>query len=295
MASLKDIRKRINSVKSTRQITRAMKMVAAAKLRRSQDAIVQARPYAYRIYSILLSLAEGQEGKHPLLVARPEKRVRLIVLAGDRGLCGSFNANIFKEAQKFLKQKEHDGVDVLLDCVGRKAYDFFKKKKEITSYHEGILSRVTFNRTAAIAQEVLDEYKKGEFDAIYLIYNEFRSAIQQRVTVERLIPVSNKVPEGVVGIRRSSGEDQHQVSHLFEPSKEKLLDEVIPRHFKVQFFRAVLESVASEHGARMSAMENATKNASEMIEGLTLEYNKARQAAITKELMEIVSGVEAMR
>lgn len=294
MASLKDIRTRISSVKNTRQITRAMKMVAAAKLRRSQDAILQSRPYAYRIYSIMLSLAQREGVKHPLLEKREEKRIKLVVLAGDRGLCGAFNTAVFKESMRFLKKKQSEGLEVSLDVIGKKANDFYKKRHKIDEYHEGILGRASYTRVATLAGKILDEYASGEFDAVYLVYNEFKSAIQQRVTVERLVPVSTEVPEGVVGMMRNSDPD-HFKDFIFEPSKQAIIDEIVPRHFKVQFFRAVLESIASEHGARMSAMENATKNASEMIDSLTLDYNKARQAAITKELMEIVGGVEAMR
>lgn len=293
MASLKDIRKRITSVKNTRQITRAMKMVSASKLRRAQEAILASRPYAYRIYSILLSLAQKEGITHPLLVQRPEKRVHLVVLAGERGQCGSFNANIFKETRKFLKLKESEGVEVLVDCVGKKAFDFFKKKIQVAHYHEGLLGRANYQRVSAVADKILESYATEEIDAIYLVYNEFKSAIQQKVVVERLTPISTTVPDGVVGILRAREEDVFK-NYIFEPSKEEILAQVVPRHFRMQFFRAVLESVASEHGARMSAMENATKNASEMIDGLTLQYNKARQASITKELMEIVGGVEAM-
>jgi F-type H+-transporting ATPase subunit gamma len=294
MADRKEIRKRISSVQNTRQITRAMKMVAAAKLRRAQDAILSTRPFAYRIYSILLSLFQREGIQHPLLVSREEKKIRLIIVAGDRGLCGSFNANVFKEAQRFIKTKEAAGIEVSLDVIGKKAHDFFKKKYTISSYHEGLLSKVTYSKASAIAHEILEAYLKEEFDAIYLVYNEFKSAIQQRVTVERLIPVATEVPEGVVGILKV-GEDERFKNYIFEPSKEEILNDIVPKHFYMQFFRCVLESVASEHGARMSAMENASKNASEMIEDLTLLYNKARQAAITKELMEIVGGVEAMK
>lgn len=294
MADRKEIRKRISSVQNTRQITRAMKMVAAAKLRRSQDAILSTRPFAYRIYSILLSLFQREGIQHPLLVSREEKKIRVIVVAGDRGLCGSFNANVFKEAQRFIKSKESAGIEVSLDVIGKKAHDFFKKKHAISTYHEGLLAKVTYAKASAIAHEILQAYLKEEFDAIYLVYNEFKSAIQQRVTVERLIPVATEVPEGVVGILKV-GEDERFKNYIFEPSKEEILNDIVPKHFSVQFFRCVLESVASEHGARMSAMENASKNASEMIEDLTLLYNKARQAAITKELMEIVGGVEAMK
>lgn len=271
-------------------------MVAAAKLRRSQDAILNARPYAYRIYAIFLSLAKREGVNHPLLVERPEKKIRVVVLAGERGLCGSYNANVFKETQRFIKRKTAEGIEVSLDCIGKKANDFFKKRANVVKYHEGILGKTNYSKVALIAEDILGQYLKEELDAIYLVYNEFKSAIQQKVVVERLIPVSTEVPDGVVGIQRAAATDQDKFKNtLFEPSKEAILNEVIPRHFKSQLFRAVLESIASEHGSRMSAMENATKNASEMIEDLTLEYNKARQASITKELMEIVGGVEAMR
>lgn len=271
-----------------------MKMVAAAKLRRSQDAIIQSRPYAYRIYSILLGLVEEGKATHPLLVQREEKNIRLVVLAGERGLCGSFNASIFKETQRFLKEKSQQGVKVTLDCIGKKAYDFFKKRAEVVHYHEGILGKASYGKASTIADKIVQEFADEKVDAIYLVYNEFKSAIQQKVIVEKLIPISTQLPEGVVGMVRKGEADRFK-EYLFEPSKEEILNELVPRHFRMQLFRAVLESIASEHGARMSAMENATKNASEMIDGLTLEYNKARQASITKELMEIVGGVEAMR
>lgn len=294
MASLKDIRKRIQSVKSTRQITRAMKMVAAAKLRRAQEAILNARPYAYRIYAILISLAQRVGQTHPLLEQREEKKILVVVLAGDRGLCGAFNTNIFKATEKFIREKIEAGVEVAVDCIGKKANDFFKKRRQISVYHEGLLGRVTLQNVAHVADEIIKRYLDGAFDSVYLVYNEFKSAIQQKVIVERLVPISVEVPEGVAGILRLSDEDKWR-NYLFEPSLSEILSEIVPRHFRMQFFRAVLESVASEHGSRMSAMENATQNASEMIDSLTLQYNKARQASITKELMEIVGGVEAMR
>jgi len=270
-----------------------MKMVAAAKLRRAQDAIQNSRAYAYRIYGIFLSLASRRGIDHPLLNVRVEKKIRLVVLAGDRGLCGSFNANIFKEALKFIKLKESEGAEVTIECIGKKAFDFLKKRREIAKYHEGILARATYANASEIADKITGEYEKGDLDAVYLIYNEFKSAIQQTVIVERLVPVSTVVPQGVVGLMRLDEEDKLK-DYLFEPDKDEILKAIVPRHFRMQFFRSVLESVAAEHGARMSAMENATKNASEMIDALTLQYNKARQASITKELMEIIGGVEAM-
>lgn len=294
MAILKDIRKRIGSVKSTRQITRAMKMVAAAKLRRSQEAILNSRPYAYRIYAVLLSVARREGVFHPLLTERPEKKVGLLVLAGDRGWCGSFNTVILKAAQEFRRSKVAQDVEVVTETIGRKATDFFKKRGGVSRQHDDLLGKPNYPACAEITRGILTAFLSGEIDAIYLAYNEFKSAVQQRPVVERLIPVAAEVPEGVVGIFQTAEGDRLKKC-LFEPGIGELLDAIIPRHFSIQLFRAVLESVASEHGARMSAMESATKNASEMIDGLTLEYNKARQASITKELMEIVGGVEAMK
>lgn len=294
MESLKDIRKRIGSVKSTRQITRAMKMIAAAKLRRSQEAILNARPYAYRIYSVLLALANKEGVAHPCLVERTEKRIRVFVIAGERGLCGSFNTTILKTSNDFVKNRRASGCDVEVAAVGRKAAEFFKKRGGITSSHDDVLGKPTYSACSAIARTAVKSFLDEKVDAVYLAYNEFKSAVQQRPIVERLVPVFLEPPEGVVGIFRVSEGDKFK-KYILEPGVSELIEELIPRHFSVQVFRAVLESVASEHGARMSAMENATKNASEMIDGLTLEYNKARQASITKELMEIVGGVEAMR
>ena len=294
MASLKDIRKRIQSVKNTRQITRAMKMVAAAKLRRAQENIVNSRAYAYRIYSLLVSLSKMQEIKHPLLDERAEARIRVIVLAGDRGLCGSFNSSVLKKADQFIRSKREAGVEVTVDVIGKKAFEFFKNRPGFGKQHEGLLGKSSFAPTSVVAGQILGDFTDGAFDAAYLVYNEFKSAIQQTVTTERLIPISTtQVPAGVTALLQPSENDEYRKA-VFEPSKEEVLEALIPRHFKTQLYRAVLESIASEQGARMSAMENATKNASEMIDGLTLQYNKARQAAITKELSEIVGGMEAM-
>lgn len=268
-------------------------MVAAAKLRRAQEAILNSRPYAYRIYAVLLSLAKREGVSHPYLVERQEKRIRLFVIAGDRGLCGAFNTTILKAAQEFQKRKQREGVEVEVIAVGRKAADFFRKRGGIAASHDNILSRPTYAACVAVANGSIEAFANDQVDAVYLAYNEFKSAVQQRPVVERLIPVSTETPEGVVGIFRAAEVDRFK-KYIFEPGVDELLGQIIPRHFSMQIFRAVLESVASEHGARMSAMENATKNASEMIDGLTLEYNKARQASITKELMEIVGGVEAM-
>src|SRR3989338_532459 len=198
MASLKDIRKRIGSVKSTRQITRAMKMVAAAKLRRSQEAILSSRPYAYRIYSVLLSLVKTAGVEHPLLTERPEKRIRLIVIAGERGLCGSFNTNILKRAQEFQKQKVKEGAEVMVEAVGKKAADFFRKRGGIAKQYDDLLGQPSYLRCAEVAQKVVRVVAEGEADAIYVAYNEFKSAIQQRPIVERLVPISPPIPDGGV-------------------------------------------------------------------------------------------------
>ncbi len=294
MASLKDIKKRIGSVKNTRQITRAMKMVAAAKLRRAQEAILNSRSYAYRIYSIMISLSRMPEVTHPWLEKRAEKRIRVIALAGERGLCGSFNSSVFKETTRFVKAKQAEGAEVVIDTVGKKAYEFFKRHPAFGANHEGLLAKANYQASAKVAEEVIAEFANGGYDAVYMVYNEFKSAIQQTINVERLIPISTEVPAGVAGILTVNDDERFRAA-IFEPSKKALLDAIIPRHFKAQFFRAVLESRASEFGAQMSAMENATNNASEMIEDLTLEYNKARQASITKELLEIIGGVEAMK
>jgi F-type H+-transporting ATPase subunit gamma len=293
MASLKDIRKRIQSVKNTRQITRAMKMVAAAKLRRAQENIQNSRAYAYRIYSLLISLTKMEEVSHPLLEHRAESRIRLIVLAGDRGLCGSFNSSVLKKAEQFALKRRAEGVEVVVDVIGKKAFEYFKNRPGFGTWYEGLLGKASYATTSEVAKRILAEFQEGNFDAAYLVYNEFKSAIQQRVIVEKLVPISVEVPEGVTSLVHESENEAHRKA-IFEPGKQALLDALVPRHFKVQLFRSVLESVASEHGARMSAMENATKNASEMIDSLTLEYNKARQAAITKELSEIVGGMESM-
>lgn len=271
-----------------------MKMVAAAKLRRAQDDIVNARAYAYRLYSILVGLSSMEGVEHPLLTSRPEKKVLLVVLAGDRGLCGSFNTNVLKRSEGFMKEMRASGKQVSVHTIGRKAFDHFKTKPGFQKNHEGLLGRAKYGPCAEVAQAVLDSFLSGEFDAIYLAYNEFKSAIQQKVFVERLVPVSKELPEGVATLLSGEGMVDSTADALFEPSRAEVLDALVPRHFRTQVFRAVLESVASEHGARMSAMDNATRNASEMIEALTLEYNKARQAAITKELSEIVGGMEAM-
>ncbi len=293
MPSLRDIRKRIASVKNTRQITKAMKMVAAAKLRRAQEAILRARPYAQHMESVLGSLATRADlAAHPLLAARPPRRIELFVLSSDRGLCGGFNANIFRRALRFLAEaKGADGVPyerIELSTLGRKGRDFAARRKlTARKDYSGIFEQLEFGKAEGIAREIADHYVDAELDAVFLLYNEFESAIAQRVSLVQLLPI---VP------RPAGGDDRETpVDYLYEPSRAEVLDALLPQHLAMQLWRAMLESQASEHGARMTAMDSATKNASEMIDRLTLQFNRARQAYITKELMEIVSGAEALK
>ena len=286
MPSLKDIRKRIASVKSTQKITRAMNMVAAAKLKRAQTRILELRPYAHKTHEVLSSVAAraGAEEIHPLLARREPKQVMLVVLTSDRGLCGGFNSNINRLAERTLRRSDLGHVS--LSICGRKGRDYFRRRgADVRHEFMGVFERLDWDQAAEIARVIVDEYGKRELDAVHLVYNEFKSAISQKVVAEALLPIS-PLP--------SSG-DLAPVDFLYEPSKRALLDRLLPMYVETEVYRALLESVASEHGARMTAMDSATKNANEMIDDLTLSYNRARQAAITKELMEIIGGAEALK
>lgn len=288
MPSLKDIKKRIGSVKNTRQITKAMKMVSAAKLRRAQEAVVAARPYADKMQDILSSLALREEANaHPLLMERGKRRALVVLLTADRGLCGGFNANVSKAAERFIRENEAGFDEYELMIIGRKGRDYLKSRPgmNIGKVYEHITGSITYGTAALIGREIVEGYEAEKYDAVYLIYNAFRSAISQIVTTDKLLPVVPKeVPEGT-----------HVAEYFYEPNRREVLGQILPKHIEVQIFRGLLESVASEHGARMSSMDSASKNASEMIGKLTLQYNRARQAAITKELMEIISGAEAIK
>jgi F-type H+-transporting ATPase subunit gamma len=292
LPSLRDIRNRIGSVKNTRQITKAMKMVAAAKLRRAQDAITKARPYATKLEEALSRIAARaaaeEKPPHPLLVSRPNARVaELVLLSSDRGLAGGFNSNVCRRAQRFMTENGDRYEKILLSAMGRKARDFLKARKlPIRQDYPGIFQGLSYARAEEIAREMGERFLAGDVDAIFLCYNEFRSAISQTVVVRQLLPVET----GPAGADANVGFD-----FLYEPSRQELLNELVPKHLSIQVWRALLDSVASEHGARMTAMESATKNADEMIGRLTLQYNRARQAYVTKELMEIVSGAEALK
>ena len=278
MATLRDIRRRIRSVESTQKITRAMKLVAAAKLRRAQERIMSARPYAIKMAELLSSLVRRAEGEaHPLLVRRDAARKRLVIITADKGLCGAFNSNILRAS------------GVTLVVVGKKARDFYRRRPyEVKSEMLGFFDRLAYSHAQELAGGLMQEYLAGEVDEVHLMYNEFRSVAVQRVKREQLLPIE---PETV-----GQGEGEAAAGdYIYEPSPEAILAALLPRHVTTQVYRALMESVAGEYGARMTAMEAATKNAKEMIGVLTIQYNKARQERITKELLDIVGGAEALR
>ncbi len=288
MPSLKDIKKRIGSVKNTQQITKAMKMVAAAKLRRAQEAAVAARPYAEKLQSVMSNLAQREEaGGHPLLTQRGTGRALVVLMTADRGLCGGFNATVSKEAERFIRANDKGFADIDLVIVGRKGRDFLKNRvgKNIVKVHEDITTTATYKTAQLIGQEIIDSYSEEKYDAVYVLYNAFQSAIVQIVTMEQVLPIQPQETEEPT---------TNSVDYIYEPDRLEVLEQLLPKMVEVQIFRALLESNASEQGARMSSMDSASRNASEMIDRLTLQYNRARQAAITTELMEIISGAESV-
>ncbi len=292
MPNLRDIRKRIGSVKSTRQITKAMKMVAAAKLRRAQDAILKTRPYATLLERALAEVAArasaaAEKPAHPLLALRVAKKAEIVLVTSDRGLAGAFNSNVLRRGQRFMTENADRYEEVRVSTVGRKARDYFKNRKvTMQADYTGMHQQLRFEKAQEIALELTARWLAGEVDAVFLCYNEFKSAITQNVVVRQLLPVENPAPTEA---------QSTSIDFIYEPAREAMLADLLPRHISMQVWRALLESAASEHGARMTAMESATKNAEEMIGKLTLDYNRARQAYITKELMEIVSGAEALK
>lgn len=290
MANTKDIRAKISSTIKTQQTTKAMKVVSAAKLRKAQHAIVNARPYAQRIYSVIRKIAVSQKVAHPLLEKpKEEGKMLLVVLTSDRGLCGGFNSSIIKYAKSFYTDKKASGREIDIIFVGRKGADYFKKQMNVDGKRTvlNLAKEVSYDMASKVSQELLDAYTNGEYTEIRLIYNEFKSAISQLVIDERLLPldVEGKV-EAVEGFSND---------FTFEPVAEEMIEPLLMKHFAVQVYRCMQESIASEHGARMNAMENATSNAGDMIKNLTLTYNKIRQAGITTELIEITSGAEALK
>ena len=347
MANILDIRRRIRSVTNTRQITRAMKMVSAARLRRAQDRALAARPYAHMLTNVLKSLVsradiyDPQTGEllHPLLVRREEKNVLLIVVTGDKGLAGAFNANILKAAMRFLGSKA--GKNVEIEAIGRKGRDFMKRRfraseprkadsqesaqTTLVGEQVGVLNKIEYSLAAELAERIIQRYKDGEIDSVYLVYNEFKSVIAQRLVVEQVLPVEQigtpaiadtkemDLEEKKRAIEAAKGTgvalkpadtteiDEHAaqfatapVDYIYEQPPQELFRALLPKYVGIQIFHALLESVAAEHAARMTAMESATNNASDMIDSLTLAMNRARQAKITKEIIEIVSGAAAL-
>jgi F-type H+-transporting ATPase subunit gamma len=281
MPNIRDIRRRIRSARSIQQITRAMKFVSHARLRRAQDRVIAARPYARQMLAVLNSLAQRvPEQSHPLLAQREGGGIELLVISADKGLCGAYNTNIIRQALEFISRHPEGAVE--LNILGKRARDFFRRRPAYAVRHEAInvLSKLTFADAAAIARGVIEDFTRGEVSQVWLVYNEFKSVIQQRVVVEPLLPIRRL---GIAGESRG-------LDYIYDEPPQKIFANLLPRHVETQVYRALLEAAASEHGARMTAMDAATNNAGEMIENLTLYANKVRQAGITKELIEVVSG-----
>jgi F-type H+-transporting ATPase subunit gamma len=303
--SLKAIRKRIASTKATQKITRALKMVAGARLTRAQQRILALRPYAVKTAEVTQSVARtmsaseaNEDAPHPLLARRPERRALLVVLSGDRGLCGAFNTTINKNAERVWREKQAASVDVCFATLGRKGREYLTRRRgNIARDFPGIYDGLDLEKARLVTQWLVPNFEKGEFDSVYLVYNEFRSAITQRFALERLLPIAevadiaDRAPEA-----RGAAQDKLPASELlYEPNQRALLERLVPMYVEISVYRALLDSQASFFGAQMTAMDAATRNAKEMIARLTLAYNRARQAAITKELMEIIGGAEALK
>jgi F-type H+-transporting ATPase subunit gamma len=344
MANVLDIRRRIRSVRNTRQITKAMKMISAARLRKAQERALAARPYAQMLTNVLRSLVTRAdvydpitgEALHPLLIRRPEKNVLLVVVTGDKGLAGAFNANILKAATRFLRANEGKNVDI--EAVGRKGRDFFRRRfpynedqllrlgpVQVVGERVNFLTKLTFSDAGQLAEKIIERYTTNHVDAVYIVYNEFRSVVSQRLVVEQVLPVGEVGRRDVALAREMTAEERERaaraaetggvsaheadtsaidahaseigrapVDYIYEQQPAELFRALLPKYVGTQIYRAMLESVAAEHAARMTAMDSATNNASDMIDSLTLSMNRARQAAITKEIIEIVSGAAAL-
>ncbi|MBQ4009186.1 MAG: ATP synthase F1 subunit gamma [Bacteroidales bacterium] len=290
MAGLKDIRNRISSVKSTKQITSAMKMVAAAKLKKAQDRVLQIRPYADKMRDVLAEVSSSLDKNHASCYGEVRKveKVLVVLMASNRGLCGGFNSNICKKAMAHVKENypaQLEKGNVKFICLGKKAYDFILKQKfEIVAHSEEIFDKLNFATAAEIAEPIMKDFVDGKYDKVDLVYNSFKNAASQELKIEPFLPFTIEAGEGA-----------KKSDYIFEPTVDKIVDDMIPKSMKIQFFKSVLDSFAAEQGARMTAMHQATDNATELIKTLTLMYNKARQAAITNELSEITSGAEALK
>ncbi len=290
MANLKEIRIRMVSVKSTRQVTSAMKMVSAAKLRRAQEAIISIRPYADKLHEILANLSESLDSvdDNPFSSAKDTGKVLLVAINSNRGLCGAFNTNINKQVvnlieTKFKSEYQNNKLNIL--AIGKNAFDFFRKRDYSVTNHNEIYDNLNFETVSPIAEEIMTDFVKGKYSNIVLIYNEFKNAATQIVKVEQFLPVEEK----------KESAKQVNIDYIFEPTKQEIVKELIPKSLKIQFYKSLLNSFAAEHGARMTSMHQATDNATELLKTLNLQYNKARQTAITNEILEIVSGAEALK
>jgi F-type H+-transporting ATPase subunit gamma len=292
MPSLQSLRRKIAAFKNTQKITKAMKMVAAAKLKRSQDRILTARPYSHKMRAVLGNLSRRvNRSAHPLLQKRESRRIEVLVVTSDRGLCGAFNGSIVRKTTEFLRQCEARGLQVNLCIIGRKGRDSFRRRPwKIRQEWAAVFDKLSFEHAIESGGDLTEHFIKGTFDELHVVYNEFKSDIQQRVIVEKLFPIDALAEFGAAQAEGTTGG-----SYLYEPDEAELLNVLIPKHFQVQAYRILLESAAAEHGARMAAMDGATRNAGQLIKKVTLHYNKTRQAAITKELMDIVGGAEALK
>jgi F-type H+-transporting ATPase subunit gamma len=287
MPSLIDLRRRIRAVKSTQQITKAMKMIAASRLKRAQERVVAARPFAQRMQAVLNSLAARVDpDAHPLLRAgNPGGRPLLLIITADRGLCGSFNSNVIKAAGQVILNETRGSHNIALGLIGRKGRDFFRRRGfEVRAEQVGIFQRLGFSHAAEIANTAIEEFTSGQASSVQLVYNEFKSVISQRIVVEPLLPIPRLEPAGQAGLT---------IDYLYEPGPEEIFEDLLPRHVQAQVYRALLESNAAFFAAQMTAMDAATRNSAEMLEDLTLYMNKVRQAAITREIIEVVSGAAA--
>jgi F-type H+-transporting ATPase subunit gamma len=290
MATLRDIKRRIKSVQSTEKITNAMKMVAAAKLRKAQEGVINARPYAHAIFDIFSHLTSDDDlSTNVFLKSREVKNVALVIVTADRGLCGAFNSNIIKEATKYIDEEiKKNNLAAHLVCVGNKGSEFFRKRDYNVVFNKiGLFSNLQFQAAFEITNHIIDGYLTGIYDKVVIIYNEFKSIIQQKIVLEQFLPIPVQ--------KNNKKEIISSTNYIFEPDQNFILNYLIPKHLKAQMWRVLLESNASELGAKMTAMDNATTNAKEMIRTLQLKYNKERQAAITKEILEIVSGANALK
>lgn len=292
MANLKEVRNRIVSISSTQQITKAMKMVSAAKLRRAQDAVTQMRPYANKLKEILENLSSSLDSNEGSVYAkvRPENKVLIVAITSNRGLCGGFNSNVIKSVNQLLRDEyalQYKAGNAKVLCIGRKAFDVFNKNASLfAGQHNDLYNELTFANTAVIAEEVMKAFVDGTYDKVVVVYNQFKNAAVQVLTTEQLLPIQPIV--------NSDSKSKTKVDYILEPSQQEIVEELIPKSIKTQLFKAVLDSQAAEHGARMTAMSKATDNAGELLKELKLSYNKARQAAITNEILEIVGGAEAL-